>query len=64
MLDLMTVKPEGGDERVMSFGEFERFYQEIFLDQAEIRRKVVAASANAITAYQSARTIAVCGGFG
>jgi hypothetical protein len=33
MLDLMTVKPEGGDERVVSFGEFERFYQEIFLDK-------------------------------
>jgi hypothetical protein len=48
----------------MSFGEFERFYQEIFLDQAEIRRKVVAASANAITAYQSARTIAVNSGLG
>jgi len=52
MLDLMTVKPEGGDERVTSFGEFERFYQEIFLDQDEIRRKVVAAAANAIYCFR------------
>ena len=52
MLDLMTVKPVGGDERVMSSGEFERFYQEIFLDQDEIRRKVVAAAANAIYCFR------------
>ena len=52
MLDLMTVKPEGGDERVMSFSEFERFYQEIFLNQDEVRRKVVAAAANAIYCFR------------
>jgi hypothetical protein len=52
MLDLMTVKSEGRDERVMSFGEFERFYQEIFLDQDELRRKVVAAAANAIYCFR------------
>ena len=52
MLDLMTVEPEGGDERVISFGEFERFYQEIFLDQDEMRRKVVAAAANAIYCFR------------
>jgi hypothetical protein len=52
MLDLMTVKPEGGDERVVSFGEFERFYQELFLDQDETRRKVVAAAANAIYRFR------------
>jgi hypothetical protein len=52
MLDLMTVKPESGNERVMSFGEFERFYNEVVLGQDEMRKKVLAAGANAIYRFR------------
>jgi hypothetical protein len=54
MLDLMTARPESRQARVLSFGEFERLYTEIFADDNEGRRKVVAAAANALYRFRPA----------
>lgn len=55
MLDLLTV-PSGDSHqgRVVSFGEFERLYNDMFADPDEARRKSVAAAANALHRFRPA----------
>lgn len=49
MLDVLTVPSGDSDQgRVVSFGEFERLYGEMFDDPDETRRKSVAAASNAL----------------
>jgi hypothetical protein len=52
MLDLMSVEVGSGSPRVVSFGEFERLYDDIFNDRGEERRKTVAAAANALHCFR------------
>lgn len=54
MLDLMTIEVGPGRSRVISFGEFEKLYGEIFLDPGEDRRKSMAAAANALHCFRPA----------
>jgi hypothetical protein len=53
VLDLMTVAASSsGHERPMSFGEFERCYQQILQDGEEEERKTLAVAANPLTGFR------------
>jgi len=61
VLDLLTVQSPGNPaERVISFGEFEQFYEQVLQNGQERDRKTLAVAANALNGFRPSQRPVFC----